>query len=521
VRLDRSTLALTLLLSAASCLTPTEVKVVVTTRALACKGQGDLAFDSLAIVASPTEAKLLSDSPAISSRCVDASGARDLGSLVLVPTTSDRAEVVVAAGISVAGGSSKTAEECLTAFRAFRSGNSPSTECSDGSCLPCVVATRAVGFVPHEKLTLEIELTAECKGVFCAAGQTCGANGACVSNDTSCHGATCNLTTGQGGSSASSTSSSSSSSASSTTSSSSSSSSSSSGTGGGGPTFTPVQNGNASIGQVNDMWGAQTDDVVWVAGSQGLFKCDAACAPVSNPLTPPLLRISGDAQTGRLGVISQNQFAAGQTNGSFQNAGNFTCTPSDVFVSGTQVFAATNAPPLAYFTTLSGTMACAGDTWPATLAAPVRDIWYFPGTSVAWAVGGSTIVSNQAGKYPALSSLSGLWGLTPGGSSLVVSCVSAAPQLFVAGPGSTTLVAPTSCEDLYGFPRSDGGDVWLAGPKGVAAVHLTAALQAASSDSTYLTAFATDPPYAVFPSLSYVYVGTAQGLFRAPRPILP
>jgi hypothetical protein len=45
----------------------------------------------------------------------------------------------------------------------------------------CIVARRVIGFVPHETLTLPIELSSKCLNVRCGAEQTC-VDGACVSD---------------------------------------------------------------------------------------------------------------------------------------------------------------------------------------------------------------------------------------------------------------------------------------------------------------------------------------------------
>lgn len=95
---------------------------------------------------------------AVTTRCDEASG--HIGSLVLVPSDDDTAEVAVRV---VTARSSHLPDQCIT---------HPSPE--------CIVARRVVRFSPHRMLTLPIRMQNVCAGVTCAAGETC-TDGKCVS----------------------------------------------------------------------------------------------------------------------------------------------------------------------------------------------------------------------------------------------------------------------------------------------------------------------------------------------------
>jgi hypothetical protein len=83
-----------------------------------------------------------------------------IGSLVLVPRDEKDSEFAV----RVVTGFYKTPEECVT----------------DGYLGGCIVARRALSFLPHDTIELPIEMEAACIDVPCEATQTCR-HGVCVS----------------------------------------------------------------------------------------------------------------------------------------------------------------------------------------------------------------------------------------------------------------------------------------------------------------------------------------------------
>jgi alpha-tubulin suppressor-like RCC1 family protein len=94
--------------------------------------------------------------PTTSSAFCDASG--NLGSLVVVPSASKGDEVAV----KVVAGVGKSADGCTPPY-------------GKG----CIVARRAIRFLPHTALRIAIPLRLSCDGTPCADGETCVA-GACV-----------------------------------------------------------------------------------------------------------------------------------------------------------------------------------------------------------------------------------------------------------------------------------------------------------------------------------------------------
>lgn len=83
-----------------------------------------------------------------------------IGSLTIVPSDSEDAEIGIQAIMGVNG---LTAADC-----------NPMDPAPD-----CIVARRALRFVPHTPLTLPIAMSASCLGKLCAEGQTC-LDGICV-----------------------------------------------------------------------------------------------------------------------------------------------------------------------------------------------------------------------------------------------------------------------------------------------------------------------------------------------------
>jgi len=87
----------------------------------------------------------------------DASSGR-IGALVVTPSAgrSDEVEIRIAAGVK----------------------RSPD-ECKVGDMRDCIVARRALHFIPHESLVVKVDLRSICKNVDCPEGSTC-VNGTCV-----------------------------------------------------------------------------------------------------------------------------------------------------------------------------------------------------------------------------------------------------------------------------------------------------------------------------------------------------
>jgi hypothetical protein len=92
-------------------------------------------------------------------RCDPATGR--IGSLVVVPSGDDNAEVA----IRVVTGVGRDPASCVDS-----AGSEPQG---------CIVALRALRFIPHQVIDLPIEMSESCSGVFCPVGETCS-QGECV-----------------------------------------------------------------------------------------------------------------------------------------------------------------------------------------------------------------------------------------------------------------------------------------------------------------------------------------------------
>lgn len=140
-------------LMAGGCREPTQITVTLRTD-VACPqvSETTLSVGTLANI---------NDKPPVSSRkgCKDASGR--IGSLVVVPSGDDSDEVAIQAITTVGG---QPASACDP--------KKPSSS--------CVVARRALRFVPHTPLDLPIDLSSSCLGKLCPDDQTCF-QGLCVS----------------------------------------------------------------------------------------------------------------------------------------------------------------------------------------------------------------------------------------------------------------------------------------------------------------------------------------------------
>ncbi|MBI3202144.1 MAG: LamG domain-containing protein [Myxococcales bacterium] len=128
------------------CREPTQITVTLSTD-VACP---QVSETTLSVGALAT----ISDKPPVSSRkgCKDANGR--IGSLVVVPSGDDSDEVTLQAITTVGG--------------------QPASACDPKNPADfCVVARRALRFVPHTPLDLPIELSSSCLGKLCADDQTC------------------------------------------------------------------------------------------------------------------------------------------------------------------------------------------------------------------------------------------------------------------------------------------------------------------------------------------------------------
>lgn len=147
----RPRLALLLVFAGASCQTPTEIAVSVTTD-LTCAELNGVAITVGRL------GELEAQPPTSTSSSCD--GAGKLGTLVVVPSGASDEQVA----IRVIGGA----------------GVDP-TQCAAPSYGPkCIVARRALHYLPHQAIALPIKLSRTCQGVLCPVDQTCVA-GMCES----------------------------------------------------------------------------------------------------------------------------------------------------------------------------------------------------------------------------------------------------------------------------------------------------------------------------------------------------
>ena len=135
-----------------SCRAPTEITVVVTTD-FDCSQ-----LDHVTVSVGSLGDAFESSPPATAStECTDGY----VGRLVVVPKDGKTDAVV---GIKVVGGyAGKRAEDCVPA-----PGTSPPDYGSG-----CIVARRALAYVPHAPLTVPVVLRSDCDGVSCPVDQTC------------------------------------------------------------------------------------------------------------------------------------------------------------------------------------------------------------------------------------------------------------------------------------------------------------------------------------------------------------
>lgn len=152
---------LSTIFAAEACLAPTQVTVVVETD-VPC---GELKGVTLTVSDRPEGAETKGFVTAETGECQ--AGGR-VGTLVLTPSDSGRAAVVVVAGVT------RPARACNAA----------------NGYEGCIVARRLVSFIDHTALVVPIRLEVDCLNVPCNAISTCS-KGKCVSSETSCDGADC------------------------------------------------------------------------------------------------------------------------------------------------------------------------------------------------------------------------------------------------------------------------------------------------------------------------------------------
>lgn len=174
------------LIPAEACHTATQVTVTIGTDAK-CQSQPDAGDHLVDVAVVAGQPHGVDSTPSGTTRDCEAADARfskmslgpnQVGTLVIVPRADKdgSAEVVVAAGVTpVDGKPGLDSATCLD-----RAQNQ--TMMKDD---PCIIARRRLGFVPHSKLELPIQLDTLCVGVVCDADSTCYA-GQCVSADAHC-----------------------------------------------------------------------------------------------------------------------------------------------------------------------------------------------------------------------------------------------------------------------------------------------------------------------------------------------
>jgi alpha-tubulin suppressor-like RCC1 family protein len=154
-----------------ACRDATQITVVVTTD-LDCKDHGgtDIVVGSLGSLPAV---------PTTSSNQCDAN--KSVGNLVIIPAGAHDSEIAfqVTTGVGI------NPETC----------NDPK------NASQCIVARRALRFIPHQNLTVKVAMHASCEGKSCAADETCR-DGACVSarlDPLVCQGSGCDQSALNGG----------------------------------------------------------------------------------------------------------------------------------------------------------------------------------------------------------------------------------------------------------------------------------------------------------------------------------
>lgn len=528
----------------AACLTPTEIKVVVVSRDLACQ-TGDLRFGDLDVLARPTGQGLTSGSAdGTSAKCDQASDHASLGSIVLTPNDpSGRAELLVVAGVSLPGTVPPTAskaDDCLEQYRQFLAAGAPSDFCKDPAhaCGACIVARRGLGFVEHTKLELEVDLTAECTGVFCQAGQTCGKDGRCVSAETKCQGSTCTFGDGGGGGAGGAGTTASVASASSGT-------TGGAGVGGqggaGGGGCTDPGAGNvlsfATAASLNGAVDVATDGAgrAWIVTPQEIYRCVVGtCTPVAAwPVSgQPFTRISASGQ--HVAASTTGSVVYANDAATFIAQGTTACgapafAPTDTSVDGAVIDYAGVGPLGAAAVALSDPT-CAKIVSGSPAGASPR-LWTFAGGQT-WLSGDAVLfrgsASAQSGSISVPGGVLDLWGhLDAAQVETVFTCGQSGVARVVPGQNGVGLVSHVvtshPCLSITGHVRCDGSaDVWALTGAAIEGYHIgpntPLPMQAqATGDLAALTSTAK----AVAADADRLWLATGANPYWSQRPLLP
>jgi hypothetical protein len=360
-----------------------------------------------------------------------------------------------------------SADQCLSQYRDYLAQGAPADYCSQNDCGACIIARRGVGFVDHQRLELDVELTAVCKGVFCAAGQTCGKDGSCVSSDTVCEGGKCEVGTGGAGGGGSSSSSSSASSASTSVSSSASSGTGGAGGGCGDPTG-PLQLG--SLGQVMGGTGIASDHngLAWVISTSDMWRCSTSqCLPhqpLPSPIYGSLVRVSASPA-----AVAVAQTVGVSTNpSSWISTSGCVSTVLDVQVDDAGVVYVAGSDgagvKLAKGTTSSCQTLLVGQTGTARG-------FVFPTGEAFLASGNVLYATGAAAPFSSAGGVASLWGYTtPSQRRVAFACGQlglAAYELAMGVIDHATLYPNAMCKAVSGFARCDGtADLWTVSATG-------------------------------------------------------
>jgi hypothetical protein len=139
----------------ASCRTPTQIELVVTTDLSCAELKG------VAITVGPPDSVEARDPSTVTTDCRDTAGGAEIGTLVIAPDGEKDKPV----GIRVVAGVNSGAEGC-------NAGN---------AYAGCIVARRRLQYVPHTELVLQIPLSRDCLDEACNPESTC-VNGDCKSS---------------------------------------------------------------------------------------------------------------------------------------------------------------------------------------------------------------------------------------------------------------------------------------------------------------------------------------------------
>lgn len=140
------------LLALVSCRSPTQISIEVSTNVPCGSWQG------AAVAVGQLGTELETKPAATTSTYCDSNGY--LGTVVAVPSGADNASV----GFRIVGAVTETLEAC--------------TEDASGS--GCIVARRALNFIPHDSLAVSVPLLSSCEGIVCDPESTC-VQGTCKS----------------------------------------------------------------------------------------------------------------------------------------------------------------------------------------------------------------------------------------------------------------------------------------------------------------------------------------------------